>query len=208
MTSPNEIINTITEAFNAYQSRPSLEAQIKKLQDDLDLARYEIECRVEEERRLEQVIKDLYTARDDLRAELDMTNSELTNSLNTIRELQSEVRSQGHKINEQDTDLQAERIKNKMLLDTQAMLQLQLDDSCSLTHKLRATLTRILGEANEVLPEVKPAATFPVEGSEAKSEPNGNVAVSVVETNRMANEVATEQTTENKAWDDLKPWYL
>jgi len=190
MSTQNEIINTITEAFNALENRPKLEAEIKKLRDELDLAKYEIECRVADEAKLNQKISDLHESRADLRLQLDEANEQLHDARNTIHINEATIRQQGHRIHELEVDLNAKQILEGCLRDDKAALERELTDSQTSASRFREMLSKIMGEVKELLPvpEVTNLATFP----ESPVEHINVDTRSLVETDRVVDEVKHE----------------
>ena len=191
MSTQNEIINTITEAFNALENRPKLEAEIKKLRDELDLAKYEIEIRVADEAKLNQKISDLYERDGDLRFQLDETIEQLHDARNIIHTNEATIRQQGHRIYELEVDLAAKQILEGCLRDDKAALERELTDSQTSASRFREMLSKIMGEVKELLPvpEVANVATFPESPVEHINVASGPL----VETDRMVDEVKHER---------------
>jgi chromosome segregation ATPase len=193
-----DIATAIAEAFQAHAEKPDLEATIKRLLDELDLAKYELEEQAKEMAKLNQTIGDLHSDRNSLRDQLDEANKRVTFLTGEAESAETINRRQGHKIMELQTDLDAKQILEGALRDDKAALERQLADTKSVADRFRQMLSRIMGEVKEVLPasEVAPAATFHVVDGAAKPSADREGPHPVVGANPMADEVKAKSLWE------------
>lgn len=174
MSTQREILEAIQSAVASHEARPELEATIKALRDELDLAKYELEDQAKTITGLELTISDLHKDRNDLKLQLDEANFQVNRLLDEAGAATRTNRVQGHRIAELESDVGARDIMITCLRDDKESLERSLADAKSLSDRFREMLSRIMGEVKEVLPapEVAKVTTFPVDGNDASLEPN------------------------------------
>jgi len=166
MTNFTEVYAALESAIAAHAREPELLNKIRKLQDDLDLANYELDERMKEISQLQEKNKLLYDDRERIREERDEAHTTIRSFEIDRDESARTIRSQGWKIEEQSTDLSAKQTMIDLLNADKAELSRQLSEANTIGTKLKAKLARIFGEvADEVstASEVALSATFPVD---------------------------------------------
>lgn len=160
-TTTKDILSAITEAAAALDRQPELEATIRQLRDDLELARMEIEDKAKAIEVREARIDELETKVDRLHYENDDLKGLLDSANTTITSLRHEKTGLELDLAQSRIDNETKSIAISALERDKASLEATLSEERGLSASLRSTLDAI--KSILPAPEVAKAATFPSE---------------------------------------------
>jgi chromosome segregation ATPase len=160
----NEILSGLNEAITAYHKVPELERELRTITEDRDYTKLELDDARAEIQRLRDQITNLNT-------DLAWANNTITEANATIADLRDRNNNLDESINrltESHSNLLRSHEERCLEIESQRLtiesLSSRLEDSASLTDRLKETLRSIGQRIVETVaePEVSPTAPFPV----------------------------------------------
>lgn len=198
MTPIKDILSAISSATEAYNRVPELEAEIRRLRDDLELARMEIEDKAKAIEVREAEIREQTVRINTLQSENRDLELKLAFATDTITSLRHEKTGLELDLAQSRIDNETKTITISALERDKASLEATLSEERGLSASLRSTLDAI--KSILPAPEVAKAATFPNESVAVLD--SGNSPSPVVDTPAPVVSAPVNPAEPPKSWMD------